>query len=115
MTMLDSTPIMKCGERSIRKPCSGCGRTDLWWAHSTESDGGHKSCHKHGLSGISYVLMESDGKRHACKSDDRHQPEPDETSVSEIRCSECGELEANGHYSFCSRSQTPKPVSPTPS
>jgi len=59
--------------------------------------------------------MESDGKRHACKSDDRHQPEPDETSVSEIRCSECGELEANGHYSFCSRSQTPKPVSPTPS
>src|SRR5258708_30526783 len=58
--------LVRCGERSIRKPCKYCGRKDgLYWGHDP-SEPGHKWCAKHpGMT--NFILVESDGSRHNCR------------------------------------------------
>lgn len=103
MTTLAESTIAKCSERSIRRPCSGCGRTDLWWGHANEGTG-HGYCRKHSIK-VDFVLIEADGTRHACKSERPiiDQPGPDETHTEPT--SEPTPW----------RDMTPVPTSPVPS
>jgi cobaltochelatase CobS len=68
--------VVKCGERTIRKPCRHCGRTEnLWWGHDT-SRSGTKWCNKCGQS-RNFVLIEPDGSIHDCQGNggnNDHEP-----------------------------------------
>lgn len=67
--------IIKHGERTIRKACTGCGRKDLYWGHDTSvpnsTDPKARTCDKcrneHGELSNVWVLIENDGERkHVC-------------------------------------------------
>jgi cobaltochelatase CobS len=74
--------LTKHSVRTVRRPCSKCGTSELYWAHDTEgkfSPSG-RFCTEH-QSG-SWVLINRDGGRHDCQhngSQDHGEPEPAET------------------------------------
>ncbi len=82
MTVQISEDLVKCSERSIRKPCKFCGRREgLYWAHDL-SKPGNKYCAK--CQGPrSFVLIEADGTRHACR-DGAHDQGPDDDAVKPV-------------------------------
>lgn len=58
--------LVKHSQRTIRKPCKSCGRTDLYWAHDTDRPEGAFECESCNVKG-KFVLIDADGSRHACK------------------------------------------------
>jgi cobaltochelatase CobS len=58
--------LIKHSERTIRKPCQGCGSKELYWAHDTDREGQGFHCERHSSSG-KMTLMELDGSRHNCR------------------------------------------------
>ncbi|TCO56895.1 AAA family ATPase [Actinocrispum wychmicini] len=69
--------LVKHSERTVRKPCRSCGRSDLYWAHDTDRIY-HKACPRCEVTG-SFVLIERDGSRHNCRNttDGTGDPAPD--------------------------------------
>jgi cobaltochelatase CobS len=55
--------LHKHSERTVRRPCRTCGRTDLYWAHDTDQTEGQTACDKGHPVG-KFVLIEQDGTRH---------------------------------------------------
>lgn len=80
--------LVKHSERTVRKPCRFCGRSNLYWAHDTERVY-HKRCDRCEVTGA-FVLMERDGSRHNCRDASDHsgdsmpemEPEDDEKDTS---------------------------------
>ena len=75
--------LIKHSERTIRKPCQGCGSKDLYWAHDTDREGQGFHCERHESSG-KMTLMELDGTWHNCpgrKAPEAPEP-PRETPAS---------------------------------
>lgn len=56
--------LMKCSERTLRKPCRYCGQTELYWAHDLDS-AGSSYCQRCGVV-RDFTLINKDGTLHDC-------------------------------------------------
>jgi cobaltochelatase CobS len=74
--------ITKHSVRTVRKPCSQCHSTDLYWGHDDLGPvrpGGHY-CTEHGSA--NWTLINRDGTRHDCRHGGQHD-QPDDTDTQE--------------------------------
>lgn len=55
--------LVKHSDRTVRRGCKKCGRTDLYWAHDTSRPEGEEHCLKCNVRGR-FTLIEKDGTRH---------------------------------------------------
>jgi cobaltochelatase CobS len=81
-TPIDGTSLVRCNERSVRKPCKFCGRSEgLYWAHDMDRPG-NKFCQR--CKGPrSFVMIEADGTKHECRSGASDQSPEDHDQASE--------------------------------
>lgn len=56
--------LTKCGVRTIRRACSGCGSYELYAAHDSEGPADGQWCDEHGSA--NRTLIERDGSKHVC-------------------------------------------------
>ena len=68
--------LIKHNQRTIRRPCRKCGRSDLYWGHDTDGRAGSKYCPEH--QSASWVLIERDGTLHGCQDGGNGGPEASE-------------------------------------
>lgn len=63
--------LIKHSERTVRKPCNGCGSLELYWGHDTDRPEGSITCSKcktpdgQAVKG-KFVLINRDGSAHNC-------------------------------------------------
>src|SRR5581483_7316663 len=57
--------LVKHSQRTIRKPCKGCGSLDLYWAHDTDNADSAMRCEQCNVTG-KFVLMDQHGNAHFC-------------------------------------------------
>lgn len=72
---------IKHSERTVRKGCKTCGRSDLYWGHDTSRDS-HLRCGKcssatGGNAGGKWVMIEKDGTLHGCFAAAGNEQTPD--------------------------------------
>lgn len=87
--------IIKHNERTIRKGCTGCGSTDLYWAHDTDGPNGRRWCSKHNSG--NWTLIERDGSKHDCparKSDDTNTNDTSDTNTPATETTETTDMPA---------------------
>ena len=70
--------LIKHSVRTLRRPCSKCGTSELYWAHDTEGPASRKGnwCDEH--SSANWTRINRDGTKHDCSGDSDHEPEPGE-------------------------------------
>ena len=59
--------LVKHSKRTVRRPCTKCGSTDLYWAHDTDKSVPGGTCTGCGGDGA-WTLINKDGTRHTCVS-----------------------------------------------
>lgn len=77
--------LIKHSVRTLRRPCSQCGSSDLYWAHDTEggpSKSGHY-CKEH--DAVNWTRINRDGSKHDCKGDDDQPNKADVAQDEEMR------------------------------
>lgn len=80
--------LTKHSERTLRRPCSQCGSTDLYWAHDTEgmpSKAGHY-CTKHGSA--NWTRINRDMTPHLCNGSSDHDPDAGDVAPEPVKAPE---------------------------
>jgi cobaltochelatase CobS len=85
--------LIKHSERTIRKPCSKCKSTDLYWAHDPNGPistwkfgrkiGQPKTCLECPGKPANWTLINRDGTRHDCQGDGKQDGPEDDSAVDE--------------------------------
>lgn len=89
---MTTTRYVKHSKRTNRKPCPGCGSTELYQAHDTQdrTHGGRAYCPDCKCSG-KLVYVDRAGKRHACAAD-----KPDDKGPFDPSAWFSGEIDMDG-------------------
>jgi cobaltochelatase CobS len=112
MTVLSNPVLVKHSQRSTRKGCLQCGRTDsLYWGHDTTRPH-YSTCERCNVNG-KFVLIEADGSLHACFANgETSSQEPDHSDVNEpahVITSMRGSAQPNLTGAIAQQSTSPAP------
>src|SRR5579859_7978807 len=94
--------ITKHSVRTVRKPCSKCHSSDLYWGHDDDPAArqGHY-CQEHTSS--NWTLINRDGTRHDCQHDGSVHDEPTVTDTAD---------RAKDESNYQPWAEDPKPTAP---
>lgn len=69
--------LVKCSERTNRKPCRYCGAGELYWAHDLDASGRERYCERCKAM-RNFTLINKDGTVHQCHPDASHDTGSDD-------------------------------------